>query len=195
MKKYIIIVIFAVLVLAVFLAVFTNDKPVTLYANGLLPKFSIVDIVKMSELIIIGEVDSTLPSQWISPSGSDVRNASSEEIIQARGLFTDSLISIDQILKGNILESFVRIRSFSGETQKVVWINDTEPGYGIKKTYLLFLVKDFGPTAKVDSGDYIPVGTYQGVYEIVNGKAISKHEEWDLDEFIKYIQKVISETK
>lgn len=192
MKKNISIII-AVVGLATLLLVVTKNRPVTLSSSGLLPVFSIDDMIKMSELIVIGEVKTTLPSRWMGPNGNDLKNASPEEVTDARGLFTDSLILIDQNLKGNIVEPIVRVRSFIGETEKVRWVNDAEPSFIIKRTYLFFLVKDFGPTAKVDQGDYIPVGAYQGVYEIIDGKAISAENEWVLEELIAYIQKSLAQ--
>jgi hypothetical protein len=109
-------------------------------------------------------------------------------------LFTDSLISIDQILKGIYKEPVVRVRSFVGETKQVRWENLSEPIFEKGKIYLLFLNKDIGPTQIIDPGDYISVNAIAGAYEIVDGKAISTDDEWVLEELITYIQNSLFHT-
>ena len=187
----------AVITIAGLIGLFTlmsNNSPVELGSSGLLPKFGVDDLINRAELIVIGEVKTNLPSRWMGPSGNDPKNATLEEVSRARGLFTDSLISIRQALKGDQVIPVVRVRSFIGETEKVHWVNEGEPSFVIGKTYLIFLVKDFGPTSNIDPGDYIAVGAYQGVYEIVGGKAISRNDEWVLEELIAYIQNSLSQT-
>jgi len=187
----------AVITIAGLIGLFTlmsNNSPVELGSSGLLPKFGVDDLINRAELIVIGEVKTNLPSQWRGPNGNDPKNATSEEVSRARGLFTDSLISIRQVLKGDEGKPVVRVRSFIGETEKVHWVNEGEPSFVIGKTYLIFLVKDFGPTSNIDPGDYIAVGAYQGVYEIVDGRAMSANDEWALEELIAYIQNSLSQT-
>ena len=194
MKKNTFIVFISVLGLAVlFFVVVTNKKPpVILSSDTLLLHYNIDDLIKRSELIIIGEVEATLPSQWKDVNGNGSRKASPKDISRAHGLFTDSIISINQTLKGNVVQPVVRVRSFSGEIENIRWIDEASPPFVIKRTYLLFLAKDIGATAKVDSGDYVSVGAYQGVYEIINDKAISKTNEWMLEDLIAYIQNSLS---
>jgi hypothetical protein len=174
------------------LLLFIPKMPLTLSSSSLLPEISVDDVIKMSEIIVIGEVKATHPSLWMN-SKDDIENASPEDITNARGLFTDSVIDIQQVLKGDIKTPVVRVRSFVGQTENVVWTSDTEPSYTVGKTYILFLVKDFGPTASINPGDYIAVGAYQGVYEIIGNKAVSRRDEWLLEDLLAYIQKVLSE--
>ena len=196
MKKNIFIAIIAVIGSAMLFAVVALNKntSITLGSDALLLKYSTDDLIKRAELIVIGEAVTTLPSRWNGPDGIDLENASPEEVARAHGLFTDSLISINQILKGNIVKPVVRVRSFLGETEKVRWVNEGEPSFVMKRTYLLFLAKDTGATARVDPGDYVSLGAYQGVYEIVDGKAISANDEWVLEDLIAYIQNSLSQT-
>lgn len=182
--------------LLILIILFLNlgGKPkIELGSDSLLVGYTIDDLIKKSEIIVIGEVDNKLPSQWLGGNQGDLKNASPEDIARARGLFTDSLISINQILKGDFKEPFVRVRSFIGETALVTWHNDSETDFIIQKSYLLFLKKDEGATATVNPGDYISLGAYQGVYEIIGNKAISRRDEWLLEDLIAYIQKVLSE--
>ena len=194
MRINIIIVVFGLVLLAMLFSIPAQNAPVTLGADGMVLKLSIDDKIKAAELIMIGEVKTTLPSRWMGGFGNDPKNASPEEVVRARGLFTDSLISINQVLKGDTRIPVARVRAFTGQTRKVRWTNDAEPSYVVGKTYLLFLKKDYGPTAKIDPGDYIAVGAFQGVYEIVDGKAISKDDEWVLEELIAYIEDTVSQT-
>ncbi len=195
MKKNIIIAVIAILGLTkLFSVVVTNKKaPVILGSDALLMKFSIDDMIKEADLIVISEVKTILPSKWKFHNKKDTKNATSQEIFEAEGLFTDSIISVEQILKGEYKEPIVRVRTFTGQTDQVRWENPSEPSYIIKRTYLLFLAKDTGATAKIDAGDYVSIGAYQGVYEIVNDKAISaNNDEWVLEELIAYIQNSLS---
>ena len=188
--------LFILIVITITIFVLTSgakNEPTSLGASGTMLKYSVDDLIKKSDLIVIGKITATLPTRWMGGNGGDPKNASPEDVIHARGLFTDSLISINQVLKGGNVKTIARVRSFTGETEKVRWTGESEPAYVIKKTYLLFLVKDYGPTAKVDHGDYIAVGAIQGVYEIVDGKAISKTDEWNLDELLAYIQNKLAE--
>jgi hypothetical protein len=193
MKTKMSIVVLFVTGLAIILFVVARNTSVTLSASASVMKFSLDDMIKEADLIVIGEVKTTLPSQWRGPNGNNPSNASPEEVSDARGLFTDSLISVNQVLKGDNVKPIVRVRTFIGETKKVRWVNESEPSYVVKKNYLLFLAKDIGASAKIGPGDYVAVGAFQGVYEIVNGKAISKTGEWDIDELIAYIQKSLSD--
>ena len=194
MKKRLFSAVIAVFGLVIlFSAVSQNKKTlVSLGSDALLIKFILDNLMKEADLIVIGEVRTILPSRWNGPNGNDPKNASPDEVSRARGLFTDSLISINQSLKGDIVQPIVRVRSFIGETDKVRWVNESEPSYVIGRTYLLFLAKDTGATAKIDPGDYVPVGAYQGVYEIIDGKAISADDEWVLEELIAYIERSLS---
>ena len=194
MKKSLFSAAISILGLVILFSTLLPNKKtlVSLGSDALLIKFSLDDMIKEADLIVIGEVKTTLPSRWNGPNGNDPKNASPEEISRARGLFTDSLISINQILKGDVKQAVVRVRSFTGETENVRWVNDSEPSYVVEKTYLLFLAKDSGATAKIDAGDYVSVGAYQGVFEIVNDKAISRDEEWFIEDLIAYIENSLS---
>lgn len=195
MKKIlpIIAVIFALLTI-IFL-ITSKSRPVTLGASGVLPKFSIDDLIEKAEIIVIGEVKTNLPSRWNGPHGNDPKNISPEEISRAGGLFTDSLISITHTLKGDFRSPIIRVRAFTGKSDNVIWVSESQPSYVPTRIYLLFLVKDFGTTAKVDPGDYIAVGSIQGVYEIIEGKAISANDEWVLEDLITYIQNALQNGK
>jgi len=188
------IVIAILTLLATLLAVAKRNIPIAYGTGGSLPYFTIDDKINKAELILIGKVTTTLPSMWMGPNGSDPKDASEKEIIRARGLFTDSLLSVKQIFKGEIADSQVRVRVFTGKTKTVVWASSSEPSYVKGRVYLLFLREDAGPTAYINPGYYKSVGAFQGVYEIVGDRAISKDDEWNLEELIAYIQSKLAES-
>lgn len=193
MKKLLILAIGIIGLVVLLNTVLKNRQgPVLLGSEGIYLKKSIDDKIKEAELIVIGEVTTVLPSRWNAPDGNDSKNASPEEVSRAHGLFTDSLISIQQILKGNIDTPFARVRSFVGEIETVVWANESQPDFETKRIYLLFLEKDDGATAKVDPGAYISVNANMAVYEIIDDKAISADDEWLLEDLIDYIEKSLS---
>ncbi len=196
-KKLFIAVVVTLGLIVLFSTIFQKEskkEPVVLASSMSFRQLSIDNKIKEAEVIVIGEVKTILPSRWNAPGGNDSKKASPNEVSQAGGLFTDSIITIDQILKGNVIEPVVRVRSYIGEIETVRWINKSQPSFVKKRTYLLFLEKDIGPTAKVDPGDYVSVNANTAVYEIVDGKAISADDEWKLDELIAYIQKFLSQT-
>jgi hypothetical protein len=169
-----------------------KEEPLEFSANSLLEELTIDDLIDRAELIIIGQVKTNLSSRWKSHNEKDTKNATPQEILEAEDLFTDSLISISQTLKGNSTKPVIRVRTFIGETEQVRWVNSSEPNYDVGRIYLLFLHQDNGPTQVVDPGNYIAVNAIDGVYEIVDGKAISGDDEWVLEELIAYIQTSLS---
>jgi len=191
MKKKFLILIVALLGLTIiFYAPTMNKKasPVTMGINASLRKLTLDEKIKEADLIIIGKIMTILPVKWSSPSGKKINEATPEEIFQAGGLFTDSVISVEQILKGDNKDSIVRTRSFFGETDLIRWVNSNEPNYKKDTTYLFFLEKDYGSTQMIDAGYYISVNSNTAVYEITNNKAISADDKWVLDDLINYIQ-------
>jgi len=189
-KTYLIIlsITLAVMLLVVRFTENQKKEPVTFTQEDSLENLTIDQKIERAELIVIGRARTILPSRWLAPKGNETRNPSPEEVFRSGGLFTDTLITIDQILKGSFTQPNVRVRSYIGETEQVRWVNSSEPSFERGQIYLLFLVKDIGPTKNVDPGDYVSVNSNRAVYEIVDGKAISADDEWVLEELISYIQ-------
>ena len=166
-----------------------QNKPVTITLNASLGEMTIDDKIEEAELIVVGEVKEILPSKWKSVNQQIPERLTPQQIIESNlSIFTDSLISINQILKGGSKEPVVRVRSFAGEINQAHFVSSSEPAYKMGQTYLLFLHKDNGPTQIVDPGDYIAVNAINGVYNIVGDKAISSYDEWHLDDLVMYIQ-------
>lgn len=196
MSRKILISTFVIIGLATLFYVLTlkenKKEPLTFTVSSLIEEISIDEKIKRAELVIIGEVKTVLPSKWKKQNEKDVKKATPQEIYEF-GLFTDSIISVDQILKGDYKEAAIRVRSYIGETEQVQVVNESQPIYKKGQIYLLFLIKDSGPTSIVDPGDYISVNSFTAVYEIIDGKAISGDgDEWVLEELVAYIEKSLS---
>jgi len=197
MNKKTFITIFAIVGLTIISYELTakqnKREPVTFTESSLLRELTIDDKIKEAQVIVIGEARTTLPSKWKFHNEKDTRNATPQEIFDAGGLFTDSLLSIDQTLKGNIGEPIIRVRSFFGETEQIRWEDSSQLSYSRGHLYLLFLSQDNGPAANVDPGYYRSVNANTAVYEIIDGKAISGDgDEWLLEDLITYIKNSLS---
>lgn len=147
------------------------------------------DLISKAEVIVVGEVSKNIQSKWKSPNGAVPADLTFRKIIDLDlSIFTDSLILVNQVLKGTLDDSVVRARTFKGQIDNVRFENSSEPSYIVGVKYLLFLHKDAGPTQIVDPGNYIPVGAILGVYKIDAGRAVSQDDEWELDILIGYIK-------
>jgi hypothetical protein len=197
-SKYVILAMLVVLAVS-FVSIYLikesrNFDPVVVHAGSLFEELSIDEKIARAELIVLGEVVSNLPSKWKYENDKRARYASPQEIFDAEGLFTDSLIRTDRIIKGEFTDSLIRVRSFIGETSRLVWKNYGEPLYIKRKNYLLFLQRDTGLSTKVDPGNYISISGIYAIYEITDGKAVSVDDEWDLEELLAYIQNKLAES-
>lgn len=196
MKNKIFIVALTILVLAVFFYSSKGNEqtevaipePVTFTAHGTLRELTIDDLIKEAEIIVIGRVEERLPSLWKNQRQGKPQDATADEIFMAEGLFTDSIFAVTETIKGGGLPPTIRVRMFTGETEQVRWLNSSEPDYQPGNVYILFLVADFGPTQAVNPGDYIAVNALDGVYEVIDDKAVSKTDEWNLNDLLEYIR-------
>jgi hypothetical protein len=185
--------------IALFVLIFTScttrtekKEPVLLQTSASLVEMSLEDLIVDSELIVIGKITTTFPSYWIHQNEKDVQEATLEELVAAKGLFTDSSLEIAQIIKGTSEDTTIRLRTFIGKTAEIQVYNSSEPEYQEGQVYLLFLEKDTGPTQIVEPGDYIANGAIQGVCEIIDSKAVSCcGEEWEINELIAHIRQTL----
>ena len=197
MNKRIFISVFAIVVALSIVYLFAKKQnkaeQVILGESASLRALSIDEKIEEAQLIIIGRVNTTLPSKWKFEHEKPAQAATYREIIDAGGLFTDSLILVDQTLKGSVDKPVVRVRTFLGETDSVRWKDSSEILYEKGRTYLLFLHQDIGPTAHIDPEHYSSVNAHTAIYEIAGNKAISADDAWNLDELIAYIQAKLAE--
>ena len=197
-KKVIAVLVVSVIIVVLLGLVFLrkeSQKPVTFSGESAsLRELTIDDKIREAQIIVIGEVESTLPSKWKFHNEKEAKYATPQEIFDAEGLFTDSIISVEHVLQGDYQQPTVRVRSFTGETEQIRWIDTSQVQYIKGDSYLLFLRQDTGPSANIDPGYYRSVNANTAIYEIINGKAVSADDEWVLDELIAYIQNSLTQT-
>lgn len=152
-------------------------------------------LIKNSDLIVTGSVDIINPSRWNTLDGKLPRETTVHTITPDKVIFTDVIFRIDQTIKGQSGENTIRIRSLGGivgqDQMTVSGVASLEMG----KTYLLFLEPDTGSTADIDPGHYFVRGGLQGVYQVLDGKAISIRDEWLLEDLIAYIQNALQNSQ
>ena len=174
---------------------YNRKEPVVFSENASIREMTIDEKIQQSELIIVGRVNTKLPSKWKLEYQKEAKNVTPKDVLRDGGLFTDHLIKIDQVLKGDFQDKIIRIRSFTGENDFVRWEGASQPAYEVAHDYVFFLIKDFGPTTIVDPGDYISVNSNTAVYKIDNGQAVSADDQWVLEDLIAYINNKLAENQ
>lgn len=191
-KKVFISILIGVLVLTVIYNK-NNREPIIITRYASVAEMSLEEIITESDLIVIGEFISILPSRWSTDNGRLPGNATIDSVSQQRlTIFTDSIFQVNQYLKGETQNSTIRIRTFGGQVGQDRMIVSGGLSYKTEQAYLLFLSHDTGATADIDPGDFLATGVYQGVYEILDGKAKSREDEWSLEELLAHIEQSLS---
>ncbi len=164
-------------------------EPITIISNPSYVRMSLDEIIYESDLIVIGNVNTIYASRWNTPDGKRPGGDSSQRFMPGDVIFTDMDFSITQLIKGDAQQKTARIRTLGGVVDEVQMTADKIIPE-LNKTYLLFLDLDtLGSTAEIIAGHYwITGGGFQGLYEIVDNKAVSTNDEWTLGGLIAYIQ-------
>jgi hypothetical protein len=177
------------------IACFSREQPpdrvpiIFTSASGSYEDLSLDDLIFRSNLIAIGTFHFIPPSQWNTPNGQLPAGATSETVWELDlFIYTEQVFSPTEILKADPLKREILVRSFGGQVgQDVMEVSSSEPAYTTGQKYLLFLSYYPDRVADDTPGYYLDTG-YYGMYEIVNGRAISIHDEWNLDELVTYIK-------
>lgn len=130
-KKYLNILFasMGILLIAILFNKTSKTEPTTITHSGSIEFITLDEKISKAELILLGEARTTLPSKWIAPNGKDLKNATPNEIFESGGLFIDTIISVERIIKGSFDQPIVRVRSFIGETEKVRWEDSRQVSY------------------------------------------------------------------
>lgn len=180
-------------IFAFFLLRKEDKQPIVITTYASVPYRTIDQLINEAELIIVGNAKETLPSKWKTQSGEIPQDLTKQEIVDANlSIITDTQFIVNNVIKGDYQNKTIRIRSFFGEIDQYRFENTSQPKYEPGKEYLLFLFKDYGPTQVVDPGDYIPLSSSLGVYQIIDGSAFSPDGKWLLEDLIVYIEKTLS---
>ena len=81
-KIFIFVLVFAasILLIGVIFPGISKKEPVTITQSSDFEFLTIDEKIKRAEIIVVGEVKSTLPSHWLAPEGKDLTKASPEEV-------------------------------------------------------------------------------------------------------------------
>lgn len=169
-------------------------EPITIVYHASYERLSLDELITESDLIVIGNLKTIHASLWNTPDGKRPEGDPAQGIKPGSLIFTDMDFDVAQLLKGDTQLKNARIRSIGGIVEGDRMVADKIIPE-MNKTYLLFLnLNKRGSTANIIPGHYwITGGGWQGLYEITSNKAISKVDEWNLDELIAYIQNKLSE--
>lgn len=168
-------------------------EPITIVYHASYERLLIDELITESDLIVIGNLKTIHAGRWNTSDGKRPEGDLAQGIKPGNHIFTDMDFDVAQLLKGDTQQKNVRIRSLGGIVEGDRMVADKIIP-DMDKTYLLFLdLGRAGSTNNIVTGHYwITGGGFQGMYEIVGDKAISKVDEWDINELIAYIQKSLS---
>lgn len=168
-------------------------EPIIITSYGSYQEMSLDDLIVDSNLIVIGQLISVRPSHWNTVDGKLPKEITIDTITPDKVILTDFNFKIDQTIKGDFNQKVVLIRTLGGVVGNDQMIyNSVLKEIKTENYYLLFLFQDKRPLDHFDEAHYWVNGGYQGLYEIIDGRAISKVDKWDIDELIAYIQKSLS---
>jgi hypothetical protein len=200
MKKRILLAGVLLTVVGVLFAIFSRSEnirtrePITIEGFASIAEVSLDGLISETDLIVIGKVDSNIPSRWNTADGKLPKSVIAANISSKYTIFTDQLFPPNRIIKGGHT-GLIRIRHFGGQVDEDIMTISAEVSLDVDQSYLLFLIEDtLGTTAEINQGHYIVLGAIQGVYKIDGDKAISYRDEWLLEELIAYIQNSLSQT-
>jgi hypothetical protein len=154
----------------------TTTKPDTLIINGSIPYLTDQQLSATSPIIIEGDVSSILPGKWNTSDGAEPTNITGNDII-----YTDNLIKVTKVLKGNLdPDSVIAVRTYGGEdtTSKIIKrvVCDEYGNFNAGEKVLLFLTYDDSNYNKNMSKDYYVLrGMNQGKYLIETDKVEGPH--------------------
>lgn len=206
-SKLLVVIIGAVLVISVlgYISFFpgkiilTNGgeaTPITYWESNSIIGMDMDYLIKHAELIAIGTITSSFPSQWSTRDGKLPPNIE-RPIISARlTIISDQNFLVYQTIAGYINLTSIRIRMFGGTVGKYRVIDEASTPLIVGGKYLLFLHKNRSSTRDIFPGNLQLLGYNQGAYLIKDGKAkqVLGKDEWSLNDLLAYIQKSLSTT-
>jgi hypothetical protein len=148
-----------------------NSRPTPLNGDlvkdisGILPNYSVNDLINLSEKIVIGSVKEILPAQ------KGIRSDSGENLI-----YTDILITPEKYLYGEISSNPIVVRVWGGKIGGNVETYDDEPIFTLNEHIIVFL-SEFSSVSplngKKDVSYYRVVGNLLGKYIIQDNEAFN----------------------
>ncbi len=166
-------------------------EPMTISAAGASVSRTLDEVIAKADAIVLGDVTGAAPPRWNTPDGKEPPRTAIGNFPLGSIIFVDWEFRPSQILKGDLLQPEVRIRTFGGQIGEMRMIVEDETDLELGQQYLLFLFRNTGSTQDVEPGAYL-LASYQHFYRIVDGKAISLEDERPLDDLLNYIETRLS---
>lgn len=134
--------------------------------EGILPDYSVNDLIKLSEIVVIGSVTEILPAQ------KGIRKESGTNLI-----YTDVVITPDRILNGKVTSQYIIVRVWGGRVGGETEIYEQEPVFTINERVLVFL-SEFTSVFPADSSNNLAyhrvVGGLLGKYRVEADRATNQ---------------------
>lgn len=159
--------------------------------SGLIPEFTMRDLVCDSEVIIKGSVNVNLNSKWSNKD--NVRGKNIRNIIQ-----TDVLIDIDKIYKGNPYnDRQIAVRLDKGQIGNTVFKSEGFPDFKEDEEVILFLSIDDSDVANPNENYYVLTGMEQGKFtkSEIDNTYTSREKEIKLDKLDSIINENLQKEK
>jgi hypothetical protein len=150
--------------------------------------WSLDQLIRMSDLIIVGDVVKVLPAFATSPDHLDI-------------VETDSLVSVRESLRGTLPPGVrtIALSQLGGNVGGCGFIVDGDPLVSLGEEYVLFLMPDNRSAVPNTSGSprYAPVGVWSGKAKVVNNKIqflphasaeLHKNDNMDLNDFTALVK-------
>lgn len=152
--------------------------------EGILPDYSIADLISNSELIVTGTVTKILPTEkGKRPSG------------KLEFLYTDVIITIDTCLYGDKDLKEVLVRVWGGEFENLNEIYNCEPIFRLNESTLVFLAEFsevISVTEETSAPYYRVTGSLLGKFSLDDNSAIQQKtgQKYTIEQIQNKIDKV-----
>jgi hypothetical protein len=150
--------------------------------------WSLDQLIRMSDLIIVGDVVKVLPAFATSPDHLDI-------------VETDSLVSVRESLRGTLPPGVrtIALSQLGGNVGGCGFIVDGDPLVSLGEEYVLFLMPDNRSAVPNTSGSprYAAAGVWSGKAKVVNNKIqflphasaeLHKNDNMDLNDFTALVK-------
>ena len=170
--------ILAALVLTITLV--SNSSQQIVLVEGQVPPYTIEELVKDSDLVIIGRVDSISSPKLDYVEGTQI-------------VYREVKIRILEILKGEYQETYIIIRILGGSVDSLKLIPPSAEPIFTKQEQVLLFIKQATISAYGSGQHYYVLGAFQGKYKIEDGLAINRdpRRSKSLDEIVREIKNTV----
>jgi hypothetical protein len=165
------------------------QKGVRLEIDSLLRDMTLEEVAKEADLIILGTVTGPPKSRWNTPSGALPAGVPLAELPIGTYIFTDTPVKVNRYLKGNRTDSTVLVRTRGGTLGPDTTGAEDEGHLKVGQPVVLFLKSQDVETGDIGPEHYIIIEGYQGLYDIVGNRAVSKFKELPLTDLLTRVSR------